>query len=195
MRLSRLFFAITLAVTALYPITLISQPKDSVAMNTLFQFTGEDADPAWASTNDGVMGGLSQGGAMVTAQGLCFAGTLSLENNGGFSSVSTNVTYDLSEFDGVRLKVKGDGRTYQIRFQSDALYRRQWPVNFGAEFSTEAGKWIEVFVPFASLSQSWRGQRLSNYTFNTQKIRRITLMLADKQAGSFNLQVAWIIAE
>ena len=164
-------------------------------MNILFQFTGADAAPAWSSTNDGVMGGLSQGGATIVGEGLHFAGTLSLENNGGFSSVSTDVTFDLSEFEGVRLKVKGDGRSYQIRFQSDALYRDRWPVNFGAEFVTKAGEWTEVFVPFTALSQSWRGRPLTEYTFNATDIRRVTLMLADKQPGPFALTVAWIAAE
>lgn len=69
------------------------------------------------------------------------------------------------------------------------------PVNFGAEFQTTVGEWIEVFVPFIGLTQSWRGRQFSEYTFNAQDIRRITLMLADKQAGPFTLKVAWIAAQ
>lgn len=173
----------------------MSQPNNVAEMNTLFQFTGEHADQAWASTNDGVMGGLSQGSSSIVADGLHFSGRLSLENNGGFSSVSTNVKLDLSAAKGVRLKVLGDGRTYLIRFQSDAVYRERWPVNFGAEFQTTAGEWIEVFVPFAELTQSWRGRQFTEYTFNAQDIRRMTLMLADKQSGPFELKVAWIAAQ
>ena len=187
--------ALALIYTALWPSALISQSHNKGAMDTPFQFTGVDAAPAWPSTNDGVMGGLSQGRATIDAEGLHFAGTLSLENNGGFSSVSTYVSYDLSEFEGVRLKVKGDGRSYQIRFQSDALYRGRWPVNFGAEFATKAGEWTEVFVPFTALTQSWRGRQLTEYTFNATDIRRIALMLADKQQGPFSLTVAWIAVE
>lgn len=174
---------------------LMSQPNNVAAMNTLFQFTGEHADQAWVSTNDDVMGGLSQGSSSIIADGLYFRGRLSLENNGGFSSVSTNVNLDLSTAQGVRLKVLGDGRTYLIRFQSDAVYRERWPVNFGAEFKTTAGEWIEVFVPFIELTQSWRGRQLTEYTFNAQDIRRMTLMLADKQSGPFELKVAWIAAQ
>ena len=187
--------ALAMILAALCPTALMSHSKKEVEMNTLFHFTGDGADQAWLSSNDGVMGGLSQGRSTIVAEGLHFTGTLSLENNGGFSSVFKKVTYDLSASEGVRLKVKGDGRTYQIRFQSDARFRNRWPVNFGAEFQTKAGEWTEVFVPFATLKQSWRGREFSEYTFNTADIRRITLMLADKQRGPFSLMVAWIATQ
>ena len=41
----------------------------------------------WRSINDGVMGGLSSGGMRLEDGIAVFSGTLSLENNGGFSSV------------------------------------------------------------------------------------------------------------
>ena len=44
------------------------------------------ADP-WRSVNDGVMGGRSSGGMVQAEDALKFTGELSLENNGGFSSV------------------------------------------------------------------------------------------------------------
>ncbi len=186
---------ITLIFNVLCSGELMSQSNNVAAMDTIFQFTGEHADQAWASTNDGVMGGLSQGSSSIVADGLRFSGSLSQENNGGFSSVFSDVNLDISAAKGVRLKVLGDGRTYLIRFHSDAVYRQRWPVNFGAEFQTTVGEWIEVFVPFIGLTQSWRGRQFSEYTFNAQDIRRITLMLADKQAGPFTLKVAWIAAQ
>ena len=50
----------------------------------------------WRSINDGVMGGVSAGGMRESREGLKFTGTLSLENNGGFSSVRRMVNRDLS---------------------------------------------------------------------------------------------------
>ncbi|HEY5775431.1 MAG TPA: CIA30 family protein, partial [Xanthomonadales bacterium] len=60
-----------------------------------------DIEP-WRSINDGVMGGLSAGGMSQTVEGLKFAGRLSLENNGGFSSVRRSVSQDLSKATAVR---------------------------------------------------------------------------------------------
>ena len=175
--------------------SLLAKPQMTAEMNTLFEFTGEHADEPWLSSNDGVMGGRSAGSATIGDDGMRFSGTLSLENNGGFSSVYTRGNFDLSDAEGVRLRVLGDGRTYQLRFHSDALFREGWAVNFAGDFQTTAGEWIEVFVPFSELEQSWRGRQLSGYAFNAKDIRRIALMLADKQAGPFSLRVAWIAAE
>ena len=92
-------------------------------MKQLFKFTGENPSNPWTATNDGVMGGLSEGGAKLVEEGMLFSGVLSLENNGGFSSVHANGNYDLSDYKGIRICVLGDGRTYQLRLQSDAVYR------------------------------------------------------------------------
>jgi len=164
-------------------------------MNTLFDFTGNNPSPAWDATNDGVMGGLSGGGAQLVEEGMLFSGELSLENNGGFSSIHADGTFDLSEYDGIRFRMLGDGRTYQLRLQSDAIFQQRGPVSFGKEFATVKGEWIEVFVPFDELKQSWRGRKLSGYTFNAGHVRRIGLMLADKQAGEFSLKVSWVSAD
>ncbi len=175
--------------------SILAEPQMTAEMNTLFKFTGEHADKPWLSSNDGVMGGRSAGSATIGDDGMRFSGTLSLENNGGFSSVYTRCNFDLSDAEGVRLRVLGDGRTYQLRFHSDAIFRERWAVNFAADFQTTAGEWIEVFVPFSELEQSWRGRQLSGYTFNAKDIRRMALMLADKQAGPFSLRIAWIAAK
>ena len=186
---------VSIIASSLCAASLLANPHRTAEMNTLFKFTGEHADQPWLSSNDGVMGGRSAGSATIGDDGMRFSGTLSLENNGGFSSVYTPGNFDLSAGEGVRLRVLGDSRTYQLRFHSDALFREGWAVNFAADFQTTAGEWIEVFVPFSKLEQSWRGRQLSGYTFNAKDIRRMALMLADKQAGPFSLRVAWIAAE
>jgi monofunctional biosynthetic peptidoglycan transglycosylase len=168
---------------------------DASLMPTLFDFTGENPSPAWTANNDGVMGGLSKGGAQLVEDGMLFSGELSLENNGGFSSVYAERSFDLSEYDGIRFSVLGDGRTYQLRLHSDAVFRQRGWVSFSHEFATVKGEWIEVFVPFSELKQSWRGRKLSGYTFNTGDIRRFGFMLADKQPGPFSLKVRWVSAE
>jgi monofunctional biosynthetic peptidoglycan transglycosylase len=167
---------------------------ESAHMKMLYDFTNQDGEKPWNSNNDGVMGGLSQGSASLTREGMEFSGILSLENNGGFSSIEKRVELDLTEYRGIRLKVRGDGRTYQLRLNSDARYRDRWPVSYSGEFETKAGEWLEVSVPFDQLRQSWRGRALSGYTFNPATIERIGILLGDKKAGPFQLEIKSIAA-
>jgi NADH dehydrogenase [ubiquinone] 1 alpha subcomplex assembly factor 1 len=169
--------------------------KGHTPMKILFEFTGETANVEWRSSNDGVMGGVSKGSSSFVEGGMLFNGELSLENNGGFSSVYFRTNFELSDFSGIRLKVLGDGRTYQLRLESDAIFSQGGPVNFSSKFKTTEGEWVEVFLPFSDLSQSWRGRQLSGYTFNPQDIRKIGIMLADKKPGEFSLKIASIVAQ
>ncbi len=169
--------------------------KAHQTMKTLFKFTGENPDVEWQSNNDGVMGGLSKGSANITEGGMLFNGDISLENNGGFSSIYFRANYDLSDFSGIQLKVLGDGRSYQLRLESDAMFSQRSPVSFSSEFKTREDEWAEIFLPFSGLIQTWRGRQLSGYTFNPGHIRRISVMLADKKLGEFRLKVASIVAK
>ena len=76
----------------------------------LTDFTAETTDFGWFVVNDNVMGGRSDGGFDMDDGTLYFAGRTNTRG-GGFSSIRTRgPRLDLSAFDGVRLRVKGDGR-------------------------------------------------------------------------------------
>lgn len=161
---------------------------------SITEFSEEDGESLdWQITNDGVMGGLSEGEFEISGEGtMRFTGTLSLENNGGFSTVrSGSVDYDLSDDLGILLRVKGDGRTYEFRIESDARFRN-WPVSFAGEFQTTAGKWQQVKIPFSSFEGGFRGRELPEKELNPAIIRRIGILLADKRSGPFELEVDWI---
>jgi NADH dehydrogenase [ubiquinone] 1 alpha subcomplex assembly factor 1 len=180
--------------SALAAALLACLPAFAAQDRVVAEFTDEESTLlGWRIVNDGVMGGLSQGRYELGKDGILrFSGTLSLENNGGFSSLRTgDVKMDLSGADGVILRVKGDGRIYQIRFSTDADYRGQ-EMSFQAAFPTTPGEWIEVKVPFSRFSGTWRGVELPEKVFDPAKIRRLGLQLSDKKAGPFELQVDWI---
>ena len=82
----------------------------------LFDFTGTEAAQQWQAVNDGVMGGVSDGRFRITPKNtLEFYGTLSLENNGGFTSVRTKpADLDIKAGDELVIRVKGDGREYVL---------------------------------------------------------------------------------
>ena len=109
-------------------------------------------------TDDGVMGGLSKGKVSKTDQGTyLFSGTLSLENNGGFSSLRmSGGDWNLDGWEGIEIEVKGDGRTYDLRLTTDEKFRGS-SVSFSGKFETKKGEWTKVRVPFSALEASWRG--------------------------------------
>ena len=131
---------------------LPSSPPTPATFTTLFDFSGSAAEPGWTAVNDGVMGGVSRGGAKLVDGSLHFRGILSLDNNGGFSSIrSGGPIRDLSAAQVIVLRVKGDGRRYRLQLATDAQYRRS-RISYQAEFPTQVGTWLEVRVP---LVRSW----------------------------------------
>lgn len=164
----------------------------SIQYTTLVSFAGTAEEPEWHAINDNVMGGRSQGRPTVSDGLLHFTGTLSLENNGGFASVrGRGETYDLGGAGGLMLRVKGDGRTYQMRIYTSARYRGS-RIGYGKAFATRAGEWIEVAVPFGELEPIYRGRTLDGPAFDPSDIQELGFLLADKHPGDFALTVDWI---
>ena len=164
-------------------------------MHMLMQFDQLPEEPRWIAVNDGVMGGRSRGGPSIVDGVLEFSGTLSLANNGGFASVrSVGREFDLGNATAVVLRVRGDGRRYQLRLATDAAYRGL-AVSFGAGFDTTAGQWTEVRVPLDSLEATVRGSRLQGPPMDGSQVREIGLLIADKREGPFALSVDWIAVE
>lgn len=139
-------------------------------------------------TDDGVMGGLSKGKVSKTDQGTyLFSGTLSLENNGGFSSLRmSGGDWNLDGWEGIEIEVKGDGRTYDLRLTTDEKFRGS-SVSFSGKFETKNGEWTKVRVPFSALEASWRGMELDR-EFNPAKIDGLGITIADKVQGPFKLE-------
>lgn len=180
-------FLVTAALCSIAPIAAEDTKR-------LLEFEGAATTPKWFSVDDGVMGGLSKGLADLKDGSLHFRGSLSLDNNGGFSSIRTAGEYDFSGKEGVVMRVKGDGRTYQLRLATDARYRGS-AVSYGAEFRTEDGKWMEVKIPFSSLVPGWRGEKLDGPPFDASEVEEIGILIGDKKAGKFSLEIDWIAVE
>ena len=160
----------------------------------LFDFVDASATNRWLIVNDNVMGGVSKGEASPTEDScLLFSGLISLENNGGFASIRSQPTdFDLGGFDGIRIRVKGDGRTYQFRLRRD---RSLDGIAFKHEFETIQNKWIDVELPFASFLPTFRGRTLTDVKpLDPADIRQLSFLISDKEAGPFKLTVDGIVA-
>ncbi|MEN0062358.1 MAG: CIA30 family protein [Myxococcota bacterium] len=158
----------------------------------LLEFDKAPDEPAWVTVNDNVMGGRSSGGSTVENGRLIFAGSTDT-NGGGFSSVRTqNREWPLDRLRGLRLRVRGDGRTYLLDVRTSD---RRLATPFRASFVTQADRWQEVEIPFTDL-RPWNfyGPILGPGapSFDPAAIRAIGLMIYDKQDGPFRLEVDWI---
>ncbi len=142
-------------------------------------------DP-WRSINDGVMGGLSAGGMVQSEEGLKFTGRLSLENNGGFSSVRRLVEQDLSSATRVRLEVRGDGRDYQFRIRQSTRFDG---VAWSAAFSTN-DDWVSIEIALDEFIPVFRGRTVTQAgPVVPSEIQQIGFLLADKNPGRFELEI------
>jgi hypothetical protein len=157
---------------------------------TLFTFD-TDAEARWSIVNDGVMGGLSQGYAEIADGALVFTGEL-VTRGGGFTSVRGVREMDLTGYDGIELRVRGGGRTFEL--DVDDGTRRGWrQVSRRATFPT-TDEWQTVRIPFASLETSVFGRAVRADPIDPSAIESMGLFIADGIDGPFRLEVDWIRA-
>ncbi len=149
----------------------------------------------WLSVNDDVMGGVSEGGLRITDdKTLEFSGKISLENQGGFASIRTRPEdLGLDGYDTIALRVKGDGRTYYLDLRTSTLFAA---ASYRAPLKTQKDAWQEVRVPLKDFEFAAFGRRIATADLlEASKVQSIGFTLADKQAGPFRLEVAWIRGE
>jgi NADH dehydrogenase [ubiquinone] 1 alpha subcomplex assembly factor 1 len=160
-------------------------------MTYLIDFQAPGESSRWRAINDNVMGGISRGGMRVTAGVGVFSGETSLANNGGFASVRRDPdAFDLSDAMGIALNVRGDGRRYQLR-----LYTGQLPEGaaYRAAFQPAADEWQRVELPWHEFEAVFRGRLLNDVSpIDPARIDQVGIMIADRNAGPFRLEVAWL---
>ena len=151
------------------------------------------ADPAsvsgWITVDDTVMGGRSDGDVRWAGGALVFAGVVSLENNGGFSSVRSPfdpaIGAAIGDADELLLDVTGDGKTYVLQLRSGPA--GQWL--HIARFTTAAGQArtevlsIDAFEPVGSRLDP----RPSTPPLDPATVVQVTVYVLDKQVGPFSL--------
>ncbi|WP_282041636.1 CIA30 family protein [Halomonas alimentaria] len=147
----------------------------------------------WRAINDAVMGGVSRGGLHAENGIGVFGGETSLENNGGFASVRRDPeAFDLHEHPGLQLYVRGDGRRYQLRLYTDQLPQG---AAYRASFQPSTGQWQRVALSWHAFEAMFRGRRLPEVpALDPSRITQVGLMIVDRQAGPFRLEVAWLDA-
>ena len=155
-------------------------------MNTgvLYDFTKTATLDGWYTVNDDVMGGRSTCTFKLNEQGnAVFQGQVSLENNGGFSSMHYRFSpLKTRGYKFLALRVKGDGKRYQVRIKNRAGDNH----SYIAYFST-SGDWQEVKVPLHDMYPSFRGRTLDMPNFSGGEIEEFALLIGNKKEETFRL--------
>lgn len=164
----------------------------SASDKLILDFANPVVSGGWQPIDDRIMGGVSQSCAEhIPDLGLRFSGSVSSENNGGFASIrSAAANLDLSEFQGLTIRLRGDGKDYKLSLRTDDFFDG---VSYQASFTTRPATWQEITLPFKDFTPTHHGIHLNTVApLDARHIRSFGLFIADNQQGCFQLDVAWI---
>lgn len=158
----------------------------SMSTGIIFEFEKEVNIEDWIVVDDVVMGGRSLGEFSVNSDGFgVFEGRISLENNGGFSSLRYRFdNIEVNNESSILLSLKGDGKQYQFRVKDsqDTYY------SYIGYFETN-GEWQEISISLKDLFPSWRGRKLNKPNFSHPTIEEIAFLIGNKKAETFKLLI------
>ncbi|KAK7931466.1 hypothetical protein PG985_002178 [Apiospora marii] len=192
----------------------------------LFLFGGDApwSAEAWTASDDRVRGGNSQSylDCPAGAGKAVFHGTLDITALGGAGFASQRTVdgraqpeqqrrWDVSAYDGLRLKVLregGDGKKYTLTLKDEEVPKRpdgrdqstvSWEYDFVSPKDGDGGKDDQVlFVPWGDFKPTYRGKPKPDAPgLDLANVRRISLMMRSffgQQEGAFRLEVAYIAA-
>lgn len=141
----------------------------------------------WGEVDDVVMGGCSSSQARLlsTAHGrvLAFTGVVSAARGGGFASARTrdaSPPWDLSAFEGIRLRVRGDGQRYKLALRDSPGWTAP---AFESSFDAAKDVWTDVHIPWARFTPGgWR--RADHDTLRCFQVYSLQLILSKFDDGA-----------
>jgi NADH dehydrogenase [ubiquinone] 1 alpha subcomplex assembly factor 1 len=165
----------------LFLLLLINIPINTIK---IFNFNKNSNIYSWRIVDDIVMGGRSSSNITLNEDGFgVFSGVISVENNGGFSSVRhVFKALKVTDQNKIYLKIKGDGKNYQLRIKDNS--RNYY--SYIKIFST-SGLWQEIEIPLKEMYPSFRGRKLNSPNFSHDSIEEIVFLIGNKKNESFQL--------
>ena len=166
------------------PVLILMIFFSSMTSQLIFDFTKDSDIQKWVVVDDVVMGGRSLGNFSLNEEGHgVFEGEISLENNGGFSSVRYRAgKIEVNDHTKVVLRLKGDGKKYQFRLKADAADA----YSYVASFQT-SGEWQEIEIPLKDMYPSFRGTKLEQPNFSAAHFEEIAVLIGNKRKEKFKL--------
>ena len=150
----------------------------------IFDFNHNSNITDWKIVDDVVMGGRSNGKFKIDSDGNgVFSGDVSLENNGGFSSVRYQFEkINTTKNSKVVIRLKGDGKEYQFRIKNNRNTYYSYIKNFNT-----IGDWENIIINLKDLYPSFRGQTMNIPNFTGDSFEEIVFLIGNKKNESFTL--------
>ncbi len=158
-------------------------PSNSQNINKIIDDFTDNPERRWQFYTDQVMGGVSVGRASIRSDSegpyVRLEGLVSTANNGGFIQIRRNVSEGSSDFQGIILKVRGNGENYYIHVNtSETIFLpQQYRYYYQADFPTFE-EWNEVKLPFLTAFKRSNPQ-MSKY-FSGETVRTIGFLAYGK---------------
>ncbi|NNU16718.1 hypothetical protein HK107_10330 [Parvularcula sp. ZS-1/3] len=153
---------------------------------TIDDFSGDEFG-RWRTVNDGVMGGRSDGSARVKDGVMVFEGNINT-NGGGFSSVRRGLQ-GMEGATHIEALVEGDGRAYELIFQTNERYRGR-RVTYRAALTSETHDEPQtVRAELSDMPTTIFGRSVRAADFDASDAVEIGIILADGEDGPFELKV------
>lgn len=157
--------------------------------HVLFDFGDIGAVAQWAPIDDRVMGGISHSRLRHDAAGhAVFEGVVSLERNGGFASVrSTAGARGKPDAKACLIEVRAMGQRFKLSLLTEEGFDS---LNYQAPFEPATADWQVLHLPLAEFRATFRGRDVPGApALDPARIRQVGLMIADRQAGPFALDI------
>jgi hypothetical protein len=156
---------------------------------TLFDFTPASDITDWATVDDTVMGGVSDGHFRLNDAGHGeYSGHVSLDNNGGFSSLRYRMpTIRIEGLSKVVLRLRGDGKSYQFRTKTSDYDRH----SYVADFLT-SGEWEEIEIDLKAMRPQFRGRQLNMDDYPAEMLSEVAILIGNKRNEDFKLEIDWV---
>ncbi len=163
--------------------------ENTVLEPLLLDFGTTKTGTDWQIVNDGIMGGQSYGRISLKENSLYFDGSVSLENNGGFTMVvSPFGEFDLSKYDSVELKYKSEFQYVTLYLETPRIY------NFFVRNMRPSEGWQTLNLGLEEFKLSLVGRQTNRILNSTYKkdIERIGFLTNRKASGAFSFEVDYI---
>ena len=154
--------------------------------NIVFDFSKNSNLKDWKVVNDVVMGGDSNSTIILNNEGNAeFIGIVSTANNGGFASI--RYRFDKKDIEGkstIRIRLKGDSKSYQFRVKSKSSNYYSYITTFST-----SNEWETIEIKLNDLIPSFRGYKLDQPNFESSSIEQISFLISNKKNESFKLEI------
>lgn len=164
-------------------------PKPLTDSKLMVNMSTEEDLKVWQRLDDVIMGGKSESALDVASAdsdaSVVWQGEL-ITDGGGFCGTRTSSQdWDLGDYDGVQLRVRGDGQTYKMNLKT-AEQEESPESTYQAQFDTEDGVWTTVKLPWHKFVPVKRAQvDRSKDVVAASEVRQFGLVLSRFEYNGF----------